>query len=913
MGNIGLDTLFLIVGIACLVVLQLLRAMLSATFPKVSANIVDTPSESDTGGHDLYDAITEKLVGIGFEGPIWVANEYKPTGASVVKVHAVYRNREENVVAWFAPPTDIDKPNDPLTYFTSALDDDRYAVSQISDPYFAVVGDRKTPAQTIAPMDLETAVEEHRKFVAKLAGRRRIGGTSKREIIHFAGAHQTDIGNRLLAAGKLHEEAGTARPTITFGVKILWAFLRRPKSGVKTQQPVPPERLAHLDRLVVAAARRAPAQSTQWWLMLFSALASLGIGWPIFGLQTSAVLVGVIAFHEFGHWFAMKAAGYENPHITLLPLLGGVTIGHETDPSAAKRAWVSLAGPLPGVILGWTLLYYANTMALGDVAAEWVSMTAMMLLIVNYLNVLPIPPLDGSHVVRALLPPKWITLHVLVVLIGTGLGIYVAFLLDFWILAIIAAIQLFSIRNIWLSGKTIRRFCKEGPPAGTDNSQRLLWLFKQGKDSADAPVAAASRIAAAREVLSQSDMRPMAWAQGLLVSIVFLAMVGVPAAGIALVAESMKVLDIDPDTAGYYEQIELRNEELILAAERMTVEALAADLQPDELPKAATAIQIDAANARLDRTLPDSLTRFYAVYNGLPELGISPLEEIGPVNGNPEVLEIIRYMVYEDELQLYTNDGDILDVTLGDISNWLVIGSAADQYSAVLMSPEYSPALESNAIVRIVDGGATIYADVTGMLRDFWVSDSMIAVYDEFYGQAFNIALSKYSDTNIESLLGEFPKPPFIYRILPLFESWPEPAGEQELVELEGRLGQALPADYRYVLSSHNGFPPLLLLSTSEVDSADRIDEETLSYFLDAVQSVDIDSKFTLDSLSACWVIGGYSYDEGDTDIPSVAPSLLWCPEQDETSRYVSLGQRAVHPTLTSVARTAVAQTKTLY
>jgi len=913
-GGMGFEFLILIIGGASLLGLQMLRAMLSATFPKVLARVVNTPAEGDVGGHDLYDAASEQLLAAGFEGPIWIANEYDPVDGSVVKFHAAFRNRDENIVAWLAPPSDFATPNEPMTYFTSAFDNGKYAVSQISDPYFAVVGDELTPAQTIAPTDVETALAQHKIFVSELAGRRRIGGTARREMVHFAGAHQTDIRNRLLAAGRLGEVGGVARPTLSFGVRLLRAYLNRPKVTPKKTEPVPAERLAHLDRLLVAASGRAPSQATQWWLMLFSAVASLGIGWPVFGLEASVVLIGVIAFHEFGHWFAMKLAGYSNPHITLLPLLGGVTIGHETDPSAAKRAWVSLAGPLPGIILGWALIFYASTAELGDVAAEWLTMTATMLLIINYLNALPIPPLDGSHVVRALLPPKWVVLHVLFVLAGTVMGIYVAYLLEFWLLAIIATTQLISVRSIWSSGKMIRQFRKEGPPAGTEESQRLQWIYRQDKNPAALKAAAAKRIAAAREVLNQADLRPMGWGQGLLVTIVFFALIVVPVAGIALVADGLG--DLDSESSALYTAIDERTAEQLRIANSMPIEELLADLQLDVIPGPASVAEIAAANERLGQVLPNSVTDFYSSHNGLPDLGISPLSEIDRVRNNPNLFEAVGYLVYEDTIQIYSED-DFFDVAIDEVAGWLALGSTPDHYSIVLLTPAHSTTLEPNSIVRITDSLASVYPDVAAMLRDDWVSNTMLDISDELHRDAFDNELARLADREIEALLDELPKPSWIQRMLPSVESLREPAGEQELLALEARVGRTLPADYRYALAALTGSYSLLLLPTGEIVSASVLDDETLGDFLNAVRSVDtgnsLAGELTLDSLRSCWVIGGYSYDYNSNDNLSITPSLLWCPHHDEANRYIRARRYAMHPTFTSLVRTTVAQIKVAY
>ena len=44
--------------------------------------------------------------------------------------------------------------------------------------------------------------------------------------------------------------------------------------------------------------------------------------------------------------------GSADDELIALPLVGGVTLGLNAEPSAVKRTWMSLMGPLPGIIVG---------------------------------------------------------------------------------------------------------------------------------------------------------------------------------------------------------------------------------------------------------------------------------------------------------------------------------------------------------------------------------------------------------------------------------------------------------------------------------------------------------------------------------------------------------------------------------
>ena len=348
--------IYVLVGILCLVALQFLRSALSMSFPTYAARPMQPPDASSFGGLDMIDAKTDALRALGFSGPAWVGAVPGAADAHLVTAHAVYRNDETGVVAWVGPTVEIARPNSLLTYYTTLLEDGRFAVTQVSDPYFSTIDDPKTPAQTIAGSDEASELEAHEAFVASL-GVPAARATPRQDVLHFAGEHMTAIRARLLERGRLQEASGIARPSLGFALRILKNMLSRPKTASDDKLTVPTSRLPFLAQTVEIIRKRAPSQGMQWVLLLISAALFIGIGWPLLGLQFALIILAVIVLHEGGHWLAMRLYGYENPHITLLPLLGGVTIGHETDPSASKRAWVALAGPLPGIVLGWVLLF----------------------------------------------------------------------------------------------------------------------------------------------------------------------------------------------------------------------------------------------------------------------------------------------------------------------------------------------------------------------------------------------------------------------------------------------------------------------------------------------------------------------------------------------------------------------------
>jgi len=160
------------------------------------------------------------------------------------------------------------------------------------------------------------------------------------------------------------------------------------------------------------------------------------------GLMMYAGLVGLLSFHEFGHaWMAWKCGDDTaqrqgrlslNPlvHIDIIgtvamPLLmvflsaGGSDLGRfligwakpvpvNIDNLRNRRLddiLVSMAGPWMNLFLAIALMALARaSVGLGAPALNAICQNlALLSLILCFFNLLPVPPLDGSHVIRNLI------------------------------------------------------------------------------------------------------------------------------------------------------------------------------------------------------------------------------------------------------------------------------------------------------------------------------------------------------------------------------------------------------------------------------------------------------------------------------------------------------------------------------
>ena len=226
---------------------------------------------------------------------------------------------------------------------------------------------------------------------------------------------------------------------------------------------------------------------------------------PLDRIQTFLIIAPVVLFsmvaHEYAHGYAALRQGdptayqlgrltwnplkHIDPFMTiLLPTLtyfaGGFLFGGAKPVPVVPRNYrnykrgdiiVSLAGIATNLVLfvvsvilyaafGWlaTLVPAANdTLALLQVMMRW---GILFNLILAMFNLLPLPPLDGSHVMKYLLPPAWALryqqlgmygLVILVLMFATGIGSSVigtllapVWFLDRFALTLVAPLRLTS-------------------------------------------------------------------------------------------------------------------------------------------------------------------------------------------------------------------------------------------------------------------------------------------------------------------------------------------------------------------------------------------------------------------------------------------------------------------------------------
>lgn len=104
------------------------------------------------------------------------------------------------------------------------------------------------------------------------------------------------------------------------------------------------------------------------------------------------IIIIVILIHETGHLIAMKLFGYKDVKMFFIPFFGAAVSGKHDDVSSAKKAIISLAGPIPGIIIGLLFVMFSYFMQ-----SELIYKASIMFVYLNGFNLLPLFPFDGGR------------------------------------------------------------------------------------------------------------------------------------------------------------------------------------------------------------------------------------------------------------------------------------------------------------------------------------------------------------------------------------------------------------------------------------------------------------------------------------------------------------------------------------
>ncbi|HVT87094.1 MAG TPA: site-2 protease family protein [Chitinophagaceae bacterium] len=154
----------------------------------------------------------------------------------------------------------------------------------------------------------------------------------------------------------------------------------------------------------------------------------LAVGYFFFSSNWMLVLAltGIVLFHEFGHFLAMKLYNYKDLGIFFIPLVGAYASGKKHEVSQLQSVIILLAGPVPGIIVGVVLHYIAPHIAHDYSQVYLLSRIAWILIFLNLFNLLPVYPLDGGQLLNRLFLDGSHIIGQIFIVISAGLMIWFA-------------------------------------------------------------------------------------------------------------------------------------------------------------------------------------------------------------------------------------------------------------------------------------------------------------------------------------------------------------------------------------------------------------------------------------------------------------------------------------------------------
>jgi len=213
----------------------------------------------------------------------------------------------------------------------------------------------------------------------------------------------------------------------------------------------------------------------------------LGIPWA-----TLPLLVLVLVVHELGHYFAMRYFNYEDTSIFFIPFFGAAAKGEKEQVTPFEEYIVFLAGPLPGIIIGVGLfIYLGGSSKLEE--SSWLQHYALFSIVLNYLNLLPIYPLDGGKIVQSLLFTRYPKAQFYFFLLSFVVIVLAAIILRSPLMGLFGAFLFFAINHNYKTSLLMQEIIKEA--SETPLKERILAKLSSGKMYEDIDLAKKSAMA----------------------------------------------------------------------------------------------------------------------------------------------------------------------------------------------------------------------------------------------------------------------------------------------------------------------------------------------------------------------------------------------------------------------------------
>ena len=215
----------------------------------------------------------------------------------------------------------------------------------------------------------------------------------------------------------------------------------RTTKDIENQVPVHTAPKSRTFSLIGLAALGMKLMKSAKLIKVALASASLAAYSWLFTFQFALALILCLVIHEYGHVRAMRYFGLKTKGIYLIPFLGGAALSDDKINTRWQDVVISMMGPCFGLFMSIAcILAYAVS------GLPFFAGLATFNAFLNLLNLLPILPLDGGHVLKSVSFSMNSKLGLLVCGAAAVIGILVSFSLGlslFGIFMIIGCIEIF--------------------------------------------------------------------------------------------------------------------------------------------------------------------------------------------------------------------------------------------------------------------------------------------------------------------------------------------------------------------------------------------------------------------------------------------------------------------------------------
>lgn len=218
---------------------------------------------------------------------------------------------------------------------------------------------------------------------------------------------------------------------------------------------------------------------TNWAATAFSIVLFILVFMFMFSNEINFILalVIVLLMHEMGHFLMMKLFGYQNVRMLFVPLMGAFVHGKKNTYSQKESLLVVGAGPFPGLIIGFLLMFFSQ-----QLNSTLMFQSGLLFLFLNIINLAPLDPLDGGQLFKLIVSKNQEKFLMIFSFISSLLIIGVGFFLNSIILMLFGFFMGFRVRALQKNHYLHQEMKEEDIPFITtykELSNKDFWKIKQ--------------------------------------------------------------------------------------------------------------------------------------------------------------------------------------------------------------------------------------------------------------------------------------------------------------------------------------------------------------------------------------------------------------------------------------------------